>query len=144
MDLSRYWENEILRPAMAAGGSDGVIYVIPAGQVMARFIRELEARGWVDGLKGKEDLFARDEKGELDTIHINDLGAYLVALTHYAVLYHRSPVGLPYKLRRADGSMAEAPSPEVARLMQEAVWNVVTSYPKTGVKQNARTQPSND
>ena len=96
----------------------------------------------MDGLKGKEDLFARDEKGELDPIHINDIGAYLVALTHYAVLYHRSPVGLPYQLRRADGSMANAPGPEAARLMQDIVWQVVTSYPKTGVKQNARTEPS--
>jgi hypothetical protein len=142
LDLSRYWENEILRRALAAGEKDQAIYVIPAGQVMEKFVRELEARGGVDGLKGREDLFARDEKGELDPIHINDIGAYLVALTHYAVLYHRNPIGLPHQLHRADGSMAKAPGPEAARLMQDTVWQVVTNYPKTGVKQNARTEPS--
>jgi len=28
------------------------------------------------------------------------------------------------------------PSPELARLMSEVVWSVVTNYPKTGVAQN--------
>jgi hypothetical protein len=142
LDLSRYWENEILRRALAAGETDRTIYVIPAGQVMEKFVRELENRGGVDGLKGKEDLFARNEKGELDTIHINDIGAYLVALTHYAVLYQRSPVGLPHQLRRADGSLATAPGPKAARLMQDVVWQVVSNYPKTGVPQDAHKESS--
>ena len=38
-------------------------------------------------------------------------------------------------LRRADGPPAVAPGPRAARLMQEVVWDVVTSYPKTGVPQ---------
>ena len=61
------------------------------------------------------------------------LGAYLVALTHYAVLYHRSPVGLPHQLTRADGTPADAPSAEAAALMQEVVWEVVQRHPETGV-----------
>jgi hypothetical protein len=134
-DLPRYWEGEILRRALAADGVDRPIYVIPAGQVLARFVRALQARGGVDGLTGKEDLFARDAAGVQDAIHLNDLGAYLVALTHYAVLYHASPVGLPRALRRADGSPAVAPGPDAARLMQEVAWEVVTGYPKTGVAQ---------
>ncbi len=89
----------------------------------------------MDGLFGKEDLFALTENGERDMIHLNDIGAYLVALTHYAVLYHRSPVGLPHQLRLADGSMANAPGQNAARLMQAVVWQVVTSYRKTGVRQ---------
>jgi hypothetical protein len=142
LDLSRYWEKAILRRALAAIGAKQPIYVIPAGQVMASFVREVEKRGGLNGLNGKEDLFALNEKGERDTIHINDIGAYLVALTHYAVLYQRSPVGLPRELRRADGSVATAPGIEAARLMQEVVWQVVTSYPKTGVRQSAQTDPS--
>ena len=112
--------------------------MIPAGQVFARFVRALAARGGVDGLAGPADLFARDAEGEQDPIHLDDLGAYLVALTHYAVLYGRSPVGLPHRLRRADGSAATAPGPAAARLMQETVWEVVTGYPKTGVAQGRR------
>ena len=56
-----------------------------------------------------------------------------MALTHYAVLYGKSPVGLPRELLRADGSPAVAPSPELARRMQEIVWEVVTSIRETGV-----------
>ncbi len=142
LDLSRYWENEILRRALASKAMHHPIYVIPAGQVMAYFVREIEQRGGVDGLKGREDLFAFNDQGERDMIHINDIGSYLVALTHYAVLYHRDPAGLPHELLRADGSAAVAPSAEAARLMQEVVWRVVTSYPKTGVPQHKQDNPS--
>ncbi len=125
-DLQRYWEDEILRPAVARLDVPQPIYVIPAGQVMARFVRTVESRGGVEGITGRADLFK-------DRVHFNDLGAYLVALTHYAVLYQTSPVGLPYELERADGTLADAPGPAAARLMQEVVWDVVQNYPKAGL-----------
>ena len=103
------------------------IHVIPAGQVMAAFTRAVESRGGVGPIASRDDLFR-------DRIHVNDYGAYLVALTHYAVLYGRSPVGLSHALSRADGSPAEDPGAEAARLMQEIVWEVVTGYPPTGVR----------
>jgi hypothetical protein len=134
-DLPRHWEGELLAKAMAYGDTGGPIHVIPAGQVMARFVRRVEQNGGLPGLSSREDLFAITESGARDSIHLNDLGSYLVALTHYAVLYHRSPVGLPHRLLRADASAADAPSDEVARMMQEVVWEVVTTYPKTGVAQ---------
>lgn len=130
-DLPGLWRDKLLEPAVAASGQP--IHLIPAGQVMARFVRAVEAAGGIDGLTGRDDLFARDESGALDPIHLNDLGNYLVALTHYAVLYHRSPVGLPYRLLRADGGPADPPSPAAARLMQETVWQVATETPGTGV-----------
>lgn len=125
-DLETYWEGEILRRALNYDSDPKPIYVIPGGQVMARVVREIERRGGVGPLKTREDLFS-------DTIHFNDYGAYLMALTHYAVLYQRSPVGLPHALQKADGTPAADPGPEAARLMQEIVWEVVTGYPKTGV-----------
>ncbi|WP_306152682.1 hypothetical protein [Roseovarius sp. MMSF_3281] len=134
-DLARYWEDGVLLPDLAVNTPDSPVRVIPAGQVMARFVREVEAQGGIGNIRTREDLFARGEDGSLDPIHINDLGAYLVALTHYAVLYHRSPVGLPHELRRADGGAAMSPGPEAAALMQRIVWEVVTGYPKTGVAQ---------
>lgn len=132
-DLGLFWEGELLRPAMAETDV-GTIYVIPGGQVMAAVVREIEA-GRVPGMSRREDLFARDAEGKQDTIHFNDKGAYLMALTHFAVLYGRSPVGLPHALKRADGAPADAPSPEAARVMQEVVWKVVTGYSPTGVSQ---------
>lgn len=132
-DLERYWEGRLLLPDLAKSGPDRPLYVIPAGQVMARFVRAVEAQGGVGNVKNRESLFARDADGALDPIHLNDLGAYLVALTHYAVLYHRSPAGLPHRLMRADGTAADAPDRPAAELMQRTVWEVVTGYPKTGV-----------
>lgn len=134
-DLGQYWEGEIIDRVMAMEDPPQPIYVIPGGQVFARFVRELETRGGVGGLSRAEDLFLTDAQGKLDPIHVNDIGFYLVALTHYAVLYGKSPVGLPHALLKADGTPAQAPDPEVARLMQEIVWDVVTGYPRTGVAQ---------
>lgn len=133
LDLTRYWEKAVLLPDLVANGTKRPVRVIPAGQVMARFVRAIEAAGGVDNVTDRYALFALDSDGKQDLIHMSDLGAYLVALTHYAVLYRRSPVGLPYRLNRADGSSAESPGPKAARLMQEIVWEVVTGYAKTGV-----------
>ena len=130
-DFETYWLGDILGPALAQD-AEHPAYVIPAGQVMAELVRRAEASGGLDGFDRK-DLFQRREDGTLDTIHINDLGAYLVALTHYAVLYHRDPTGLPYELVRADGTQADAPDAAMAALMQEVVWEVVRSLPITGV-----------
>ncbi len=136
-DLDRYWDREILRPALSTDEAARPIFVIPAGQVFARFVRRLEGEGGLEDIRGREDLFARDSTGALDTIHLNDLGNYLVALTHFAVLYHQSPLGLISELSRADGSPAVRPAPSTARLMQEIVWEVVTAEPMTGVAQAA-------
>ena len=130
-DLAGLWEDKVLLPAMARTGA--AIHVIPAGQVMAAFTRRIEDAGGIGGIDSREDLFARKADATVDPIHLNDLGAYLVALTHYAVLYHHSPIGLPHQMLRADGSTADAPSPEAARAMQETVWDVVTGYPRSGV-----------
>ena len=130
-DLRKYWQGQVKYPALAQ--SDAPIHLIPAGQVKAAFVRAVEAAGGLEDVRDLNDLFARGADGTPDTIHFNDLGAYLVALTHYAVLYHRSPVGLPYALLRADGTPARAPLPETAALMQRIVWEVVQAHPETGV-----------
>lgn len=134
-DPARYWEGVLIAQAMANLPREHPIYVIPAGRVFASVVRQVEASGGIDGITSREDFFARMPDGSLDTIHVNDLGSYLVALTHYAVLYHRSPVGLPTDLLRADGTPATAPGPRLADLMQTTVWEVVSTLPVTGVAQ---------
>lgn len=130
-DRARYWENGLVLPVLARAGRP--VHIIPGGPVLAAFTRAVEGRGGVGNIASRDDLFGRRADGSIDTIHLNDLGAYLIALTHYAVLYGRSPVGLPHALNRADGSPARAPAPETARLMQETVWQVVTADPRSGV-----------
>lgn len=131
-DFGDLWRDRVLHPGLAKSGAP--IHLIPAGQVMAAFLRAVDARGGMGAVREVSDLFATAADGTPDTIHMNDLGAYLVALTHYAVLYHRSPVGLPHALLRADGTPATAPSPEVAALMQETVWRVIARHAETGVR----------
>ncbi|MFX0540192.1 hypothetical protein ACEWPM_000455 [Roseovarius sp. S4756] len=131
-DLPEAWEAGILRPAHDPDAAP--VRVIPAGQVMAALVRHVEAAGGIGPMQTRRDLFRLNADGTQDLIHLNDLGNYLVALTHYAALYHRSPVGLPDALRRADGTAANAPGEALARVMQETVWDVVTAYPKTGVE----------
>lgn len=121
-DLPALWEAQILRPAVAKVGA---IHVIPGGQVMAALVADAEA-GLLPGIDSRKAFF-------YDDIHFTDIGAYAMALTHYAVIYGRSPVGLPHELTLADGSAAQAPGPEAAKRMQEVVWRVVTGYPLTGV-----------
>lgn len=131
-DLPELWKGTILAQAMAMPDV-GTIHVIPAGQVKAAFTRALQDIGGLPGLADHYELFALRDDGTRDTIHPNDLGSYLVALVHFATLYHVDPQGLPHELLRADGTAADAPSPQVAALMQEIVWRVVSSMPQTGV-----------
>lgn len=60
-----------------------------------------------------------------DAIHPSVLGAWMVALTHYAVIYGRDPRGLT----RPDGV-----APQVAVWIEDLVWLVVTTHPATGVQ----------
>lgn len=130
-DLTRAWQDDLMRVAMA-DPDVGTIHLIPGGQVLAAATRAMEA-GQIPGMTQREALFARDAAGAFDPIHLNDLGAYLIALTHFAVLYHQSPEGLPATLQRADGQAATLlPAAAVAPL-QRLVWQVVSRYALTGV-----------
>ena len=128
-DLERLWLRRLLYPAVRQAGP---IRLIPGGQVMAAAVRAIEA-GQVPGLSRREDLFAQDAEGRADPIHFNDIGAWLMALTHFAVLYHRSPAGLPHRLLRADGQSAVPPPDAAAAVLQEVVWRTVSRYPDTGL-----------
>lgn len=130
-DLPRHWEGDLLRAAIARENT-GDIRVIPGGQALAAVIAAAEA-GDLPGLAGAEDFFARTPEGTVDPIHMGDLGAYVVAATHFATLYHLSPEGLPHRLTRADGSAAEALPDAAAGTVQRVVWKVVTGYAGTGV-----------
>ena len=122
-DLPARWEGVLLRATLEDGAAP--LRLIPGGQVMLAF-DEAAAGGRIPGYSGAADLF-------IDPIHFNDSGAYLMALTHYAVIRGISPEGLPFALMRADGSPATAPEPAAALAMQRLVWQVVTSLPLTGV-----------
>ncbi len=130
-DYEALWLDRIVLPAAARIGAP--IHVVPGGQVMAAFVRAVDAAGGVGNVASRDALMGRTPEGAVDTIHFGDLGAYLIALTHYATLYHRNPVGLPLALKRADGTAAEAPDADSGALMQQIVWDVVRATPYSGV-----------
>ncbi|MDB6176897.1 hypothetical protein PAF17_05175 [Paracoccus sp. Z330] len=131
-DSDALWKEELIRRAMGAEDV-GVIYRIAGGPVLAAVARAAE-RGELPGVERREDLFAIAPDGSQDQIHLSDLGNYVIALVHYAVLYHRDPTGLATNVLRADGSAAEAFTPEAAARVQALVWDVVARDPLSGLR----------
>ena len=131
-DPPELWEGTLLAQAMAQPDS-GTIHIIPTGRVMAALVREVEGQGGMPGMADRRDLFLRDADGELDPIHVGDLGNYLNALVHFSVLYQRPPPIALQALLRADGSDATLPPDALAALMRDICWRVVTGLPATGL-----------
>ena len=59
-----------------------------------------------------------------DGLHPSIAGSYLAALVMYGVLYDRSPVGLPPRVRLASGGHLGV-TPEIAAVLQEAAAEVL-------------------
>ncbi|WP_370285671.1 hypothetical protein [Phaeobacter sp. B1627] len=131
-DLDDLWLGALMGREIRAA-RDQPLYLIPGGQVLAAVTRAAEA-GKIPGLTQREDLFARTSTGERDPIHLSDLGSYIIAATHFSVLYHRSPVGLPHSVTLADGTDLSTLSEAGAQALQEIIWQVVTGLAYTGVR----------
>ena len=104
-------------------GRDAVV-VVPVGAASIA-LREKIVAGQAPGLKVQWRLFA-DSWG-----HPNTPLRILAAYCHYAVIYRRSPVGLPMPgefLRNQ-----EYANPKLNLLLQELAWEAVTRNPMTGV-----------
>ena len=103
-----------------------VLFVVPAGQAVVD-LRERIVAGQAPGLETQEDLFA-DPGG-----HGRPPLKALVAYCNYAVVYRRSPVGLPVPeiLRKAKRPGWDE---NLNRVLQEVAWNAATSHPLSGVR----------
>lgn len=89
--------------------------MIPGPLIMAAAYDAITA-GRAPGLTRIEDLFR-------DTIHVNDLGAYLIALAHFAVIYGQDPRDLSGGLGGHD-----VPHEETADWMKQLVHTVLQDY----------------
>jgi hypothetical protein len=107
-----------------------VIFVVPAGQAVIA-LREKVIAGEAPGLKAQADLFT-DAIG-----HPTAPLAVLATYCHFAVIYRRTPVGLP-----VPEFLKKANKPEwddkLNRLLQEIAWDAVTHHPLSGVKAEAK------
>ncbi len=99
------------------------VFVVPAGQAVLA-LREKVIKGEVPGSAKQSELFTDPIGHPRD--HIKVLATYC----HFAVIYGRSPVGLP-----APAAIAKLPEAEkLNRLLQEIAWDAVTQHPLSGIK----------
>jgi hypothetical protein len=102
-----------------------VVLVVPVGQA-AVALREKIVAGQAPGLSAQSDLF-RDSWG-----HPQPPLQVLAGYCHFAVIYRRSPVGLPLP-----PALEKAPNlndkEKLNRLLQELAWDAVTHHPLTGL-----------
>jgi hypothetical protein len=94
--------------------TEGEIFLLPAGQALARLDDAIQA-GTVPGLSAISEVFS-------DDIHPNAIGFYYLALVQYAALTGQNPIGLPHQLQDRWGKTLKAPSPAMAKRLQQIAW----------------------
>lgn len=103
------------------------VFVVPVGQAVLE-LRRLIIEGKAPGIAKQSDLFT-DAIG-----HPRDHVKAVATYCHYAVIYGRSPVGLP--MPAAIAKLPEAG--KLNALLQKLAWDAVISHPLSGVAE----QPS--
>ncbi len=100
-----------------------VVFVVPVGQASLA-LRGKIITGEAPGLKQQNDLFT-DPIG-----HATPPLQWLTAYCHFAVIYRRTPVGLPCPAALSKDAQGEA----LNRLLQELAWEAVKAHPLSGVQ----------
>ena len=101
------------------------VFAVPIGQA-AIALREKIIAGEAAGLKEQADLFG-DAIG-----HAKPPLMALNGYCHFAVVYKRTPVGLPMP------AVMKNYDEKLNRLLQELAWQAVTQHPLSGVKAEAK------
>ncbi len=100
-----------------------VVLVVPVGQASLALRAKIIA-GEAPGLKQQNDLFT-DAIG-----HATPPLQWLTAYCHFAVIYRRSPEGLPCPAALSKQADGEA----LNRLLQKLAWDAVKAHPLSGVQ----------
>jgi len=98
---------------------------------MARLYDDIQL-GNVPGINNINQFFG-------DNIHTNGIGAYAVAMIHYASIFNQSPLGITNNLLPGAPAGTPIPSITLATYLQNMIWDVVCNYPRTGVNCNPTT-----
>lgn len=102
------------------------LVVVPVGRASIA-LRKKIIEGTAPGLKQQWDLF-RDNWGHAQT-PLQILSSYC----HFAVIYRRSPVGLPVPLQFKALKMTDDEKTKLNLLLQELAWDAVSHHPMAGV-----------
>jgi hypothetical protein len=103
-----------------------VLVAVPVGQAVIA-LREKIIAGEATGLKAQEDLFT-DPLG-----HPTAPLQALITYAHFAVIYRKSPVGLPAPALFAQLRLPPQEREGLTRLLQQIAWDAVTHHPLSGV-----------
>jgi hypothetical protein len=106
-----------------------VLFVVPVGAASIA-LREQIVAGKIRPLKVQWRLFT-DSWGH-PTPPLKTLAAYC----HYAVIYRRSPVGLPMPIELRENQ--EFANAELNKVLQQIAWDAVIANPMTGVAAGAK------
>jgi hypothetical protein len=104
-----------------------IVAVVPVGQAVVA-LREKVIAGEVPGVTKQSELFT-DPIG-----HCKGQIMVLNAYCHYAVIYKRSPVGLPVPTALKNAGGDKAGTAKLNTMLQEIAWQAVTTHPLSGVK----------
>lgn len=99
------------------------VLIVPVGEVF-KLLNDRMAAGQIAGYTKIWDFYS-------DGIHLKDVGSYAVATTYYATLYKADPRGLS-----VPSQFGTIPSGVVSAI-QNAVWEVVSTYPYSGVSSSS-------
>ena len=105
------------------GKGKAAVFVVPVGQAVLE-LRDLIIQGKAPGISKQSELVTDPIGHPRD--HIKVLSGYC----HYAVIYGRSPVGLPMPKALQNLPEAEKLNP----LLQQLAWDAVKTHPLSGVK----------
>lgn len=108
-----------------------VVFLVPTSQALTA-LRTLIYNKQFPGLDKQAELFA-DNIGH-PTAPLQVLNAYL----HYAVIYGRSPVGLPIPSALKNAGKPQWNNEAFNRALAELAWTTVINYPPSGVKAAAQ------
>jgi hypothetical protein len=104
------------------------VRIIPVGEVMYRLHQRMKA-GQLAGYNSITELFA-------DGVHLKSEGKYVEAITHFATVFQQDPHGsITSGLRFWRGPYGV--DKEFAKEVWDVAWEVVRTYPQTGVKSGA-------
>ena len=103
------------------------VLMIPVGEVLFELDKRIKA-GKVPGLESIEALY-------VDGIHFNNVGAFIAGTTFYATMFKTDPRGVDARAYGPGKSEKDKPiAPELAKAVQDVVWEVVSTHPLAGVK----------
>ena len=102
-----------------------VVFIVPDAQATLA-LRERIIAGMAPGLKKQSELFG-DAWGH-PTVPLKVLSAYC----HFAVIYRRSPVGLPMPHILTDAKKPQWDA-KLNQLLQELAWDAVKHHPLSGL-----------